>query len=622
MLEKIKSPADIKALSYKELRSLAGEIRNKITSTVSENGGHLGSNLGTVEMTIAIHRVFDTPRDTVIFDVGHQCYAHKLITGRYGSFDTLRRKDGISGFLNAEESEYDEFTEGHSGASLSQALGMAAAAAKKDPSKYVIAVIGDGSFTNGMIYEALNNCVGFGGNLIIILNDNEMSISKNVGGMSSYLTRIRTSKKYFTVKHYFKRTLMKIPCAGRALIRFARGTRDFFKRLLVSYNLFECMGIDYIGPVDGNDLVKMEIVLKEAKTKDVCTLVHIKTLKGKGYSFAENDPESFHSTGAFDPETGFAKAKKKGSFSDTFGNALCALAEKDESICAVTAAMESGTGLSPFAKRFPDRLYDVGIAEEHALTFSAGLSKGGLKPVLALYSTFAQRTFDQLFHDVAIQNIPFVLCLDRAGLVEGDGITHQGIFDVAEFRSIPGVNIFSPETYGELENALESAVGGGVNIIRYPKGAEAKYDRSGFEKRGEMTVKNAESAAPDVVVFTYGRVTAAVSEAAALSGKNVKIVKLIKVHPLDPQMIVREAEGANAILVVEEGIKCGGIGESIASLLCENGAFAPVKIHAIDTFAKHGSLSELFSMFGFTGEYIAKEIAELAESGAKDDGNC
>lgn len=617
MLENINSPTDIRGLTYRELDRLADEIRNVITDTVSKNGGHLASNLGIVETTLAIHRVFDTPKDTVIFDVGHQCYAHKLITGRYSDFHTLRKKNGISGFVNQEESEYDTFTEGHSGTSLSHALGMAAAAAKNDPSKYVIAIVGDGSFTNGMIYEALNNCLDCAGNLIVILNDNEMSISKNVGALSNYLTKIRTSKRYFTAKHHIKKFLMKVPYAGKGLISVARGTRDFFKRILVSYNLFECMGIDYIGPVDGNDLVKMEIVLKEAKTKDICTLVHIKTVKGKGYSPAEQSPESFHSMSPFDLKIGVPISHSENSFSRIFGNTMCSLAEADEKICAVTAAMEGGTGLSDFSSMFPNRLYDVGIAEEHAVAFSAGLAKGGMKPVLALYSTFSQRVFDQMFHDVSIQNLPLTLCLDRSGLVEGDGITHQGIFDVSLFSCIPGLTVYSPETYSELNDALKLALNGGVNVIRYPKGTEEIYDRTGFKKELGMTVYESSVGTARIVIFTYGRITSTVFKAAALTGIEVKIVKLVKIHPLDTDTICSLASGAQAVLVVEEGIKHGGIGESIASALCTQKNALTVRIHAIDAFAKHGSLTELFEEFGFTSEYIAEEIRMLCEDTEK-----
>lgn len=613
MLENINSPSDIKGLSYKELDELAKEIRNVITDTVSKNGGHLASNLGIVETTLAIHRVFDTPKDTVIFDVGHQCYAHKLITGRFEEFPTLRKKGGISGFLNKSESEYDVFTEGHSGTSLSQALGLAAAAAKSDPSKYVIAIIGDGSFTNGMIYEALNNCFDNAKNLIIILNDNEMSISKNVGALSKYLTKIRTSKKYFTAKHHIKNFLMKIPFAGKGLIGIARKVRDFFKRILVSYNLFECMGIDYIGPVDGNDIVKTEIVLKEAKTKDVCTLVHVKTLKGKGFLPAEENPESFHSTSPFDIESGDPYLAPDSSFSSVFGKTLCSLAKDDGKICAVTAAMESGTGLSEFSKLFPDRLYDVGIAEEHAATFSAGLARGGLKPILALYSTFSQRVFDQVFHDISIQDLPFVLCLDRAGLVEGDGITHQGIFDVPLFSCIPKITVYSPETYGELEDALKVSASDGINIIRYPKGAENVYDRTGFEKKkNELSVfQNCDL--PEIVIFTYGRITSTVFNASVMSQKKVKIVKLIKIHPLDSDTVKNLVGGSKKVLVVEEGMKKGGVGETVAAILCQTENPPKVKIHAIETFAEHGSRTELFEEFGFTVEYIASEIRSLAE---------
>lgn len=381
--------------------------------------------------------------------------------------------------------------------------------------------------------------------------------------------------------------------------------------MLLSYNLFECMGIDYIGPVDGNDIVKTEIVLKEAKTKDVCTLVHLKTLKGKGYTPAQNNPEAFHSTGKFDIETG-EKNDSGDSFSSVFGKTVCRLAGQDDGVCAVTAAMESGTGLSDFAGLFPDRFYDVGIAEEHALTFSAGLAKAGMKPVLVLYSTFAQRVYDQLFHDVALQNIPLVFCLDRAGLVDGDGITHQGIFDVSQFKGIPGVNIYSPETYAELENALEGSFSGGINIIRYPKGGMCEYDRSSYVCKEDMTVRGSDTDA-DIAVITYGRICAVVDRAADLSGEKVKVIKLLKVHPLNKKALLSELEGCKKILVVEEGIKSGGVGESVAALISSCDDPKKVKIHAIDTFARHGTLAELYEEFGFTEEYISREISAFAK---------
>ena len=353
MIEKITSPQDIKSMSLKDLRVLCGEIREKIIDTVSRNGGHLASNLGMVETTVAVHKVFDTPRDILIFDVGHQSYAHKMLTGRYAEFDTLRQTDGISGFTNAGESEYDVFTEGHSGTSLSQALGLSAALNLSGDDRYVVAVIGDGSFTNGMIYEALNNCKSIGKHLIIILNDNEMSISKNVGGLSGHLTKIRTSRKYFNVKHRVKSFFSKIPWLGKHLISGTRRVRDFIKKVFLSYNLFEALGVDYIGVADGNDLGKMLNILLEAKTKDVCTVVHIHTKKGKGYEVAEKNPEAYHSVGPFSKESGEPVSSGGKTFSSVFGETMCALASEDNTVCAITAAMEEGTGLPGLKRSFP-----------------------------------------------------------------------------------------------------------------------------------------------------------------------------------------------------------------------------------------------------------------------------
>ncbi len=616
MLERINSSAELKKLESRELPALCEEIRKEIIAAVSKNGGHLGSNLGIVETVVAIHRVFDTPRDTLIFDVGHQCYAHKLLTGRYGCFSTLRTEGGISGFVSASESEYDPFTEGHSGTSLSQALGVAASNEILGKENYVIAIVGDGSFTNGMIYEALNNCKSDGKRLIIILNDNEMSISKNVGGLSSYLTKIRTSKKYFSIKHSFKKFFRNIPYVGKPITSGARKIRDFAKRVLVSENLFECMGIDYIGTVNGNDVFKMQTVLEEAKTKGVCTLIHIHTKKGKGYTPAEEIPEKYHSTGAFHTEKGIVHTGKNATFSSVFGDTVCALAEKDERICAVTAAMEEGTGLLPFKEKYPKRFFDVGIAEEHAVTFGAGLSKGGLVPIVAMYSTFSQRVYDQLQHDVAIQNLPYILCLDRAGFVEGDGITHQGIFDVSEFSGIPGINIFSPETYSEFASSLEYAVSSKkFNVIRYPKGEQTDYDRSAFTNKGFYSVTTVGSGKYTAAAVTYGRITKSVYEGVKefceKTGITVKIIKLVKIFPLCEEELKRELDGISVLYFAEEGIESGGIGEKLAAF---TGKYIPdvkVKIRAANDFVSHGSLDFIMKRLGFEPKQIAGDLAVL-----------
>ncbi|MBE6563370.1 MAG: 1-deoxy-D-xylulose-5-phosphate synthase [Ruminococcaceae bacterium] len=619
MLEKITSPAELKKLKSSELPKLCEEIREKIIETVSENGGHLGSNLGIVETIVAVHRVFDTPDDALIFDVGHQCYAHKLLTGRYESFSTLRKTGGVSGFVNIEESPYDPFTEGHSGTALSQALGLATAKELSGSSNYVVAIIGDGSFTNGMIYEALNNCKAAGRRLIIILNDNEMSISKNVGGLSNHLTKIRTSKKYFAIKHKIKKNFIKIPYIGKPLTNAARHVRDFIKRVLVSENLFECMGIDYIGTVDGNNIHKMLSVLEEAKTKDVCTLVHIHTKKGKGYAPAENTPEKYHSTGKFERGSGEALKASSESFSSVFGKTVCNLAKEDSRICAVTAAMEEGTGLLPFKESYPSRFFDVGIAEEHAVTFAAGLSKGGLLPVVALYSTFAQRVYDQLWHDVAIQKLPFVLCLDRAGAVEGDGITHQGLFDVSEFSGIPGIEIYSPETYGELEESLRRAtMNKKLSVVRYPKGCESDYDRSEFFSKGDYTMATLGEGVPFAAICTYGRITESVYLGAKAfhekTGVPVKFVKLVKIYPLDKEALRDELSGASVMYFAEEGIESGGIGEKLASFMSEIHSGAKTKLRGATDFVAHGSLCDINEKLGFTPSVVENDIESLWNS--------
>ena len=618
MVENISSPQDIKKMELKELRELCGEIRNIIIDTVSENGGHLASNLGIVETTVAIHKIFDVPCDTLIFDVGHQAYAHKLLTGRYSDFGTLRKTGGISGFVNSEESEYDAFTEGHSGTSISQALGVAAAKTLQGDDSYVVALVGDGSFTNGMIYEALNNCTALGRRLIIILNDNEMSISKNIGGLPGHLTKIRTSRRYFTAKHYIKKFFMKIPWLGKHLVSGARHVRDFIKRVFLSYNLFEALGADYIGVTDGNDLGKMINVLSEAKTKNVCTVVHIHTKKGKGYAPAECDPERFHSVPPFRKETGEVAARCGASFSSVFGRTLRDIARDDPTVCAVTAAMEDGTGLREFKEEFPDRFFDVGIAEEHAVTFSAGLAKGGLRPVIALYSTFSQRTFDQVFHDLAVQNLPATICLDRAGIVEGDGVTHQGIFDVGLFAPIPGVNICSPDSFAELEEMLKASVySDTIDIIRYPKGAEADYDRSSFGEGDTISSATLGEGRAEFAIVTYGRICGSVYEAArqisAESGKSVLVVRMKKIHPVTEELF-RALEGCRGVLFVEEGIKSGGVGERVGAALPERSPGTVYRCRAIEDFVPHGARADLECACGITQSDIASELKALISS--------
>ncbi len=615
MLEKIKSPADIKQLNYGELRLLSQEMRDRITSVVSQNGGHLASNLGLVEATVALHRVFDFSNDSLIFDVGHQSYAHKLLTGRQADFESIRKKGGLSGFTNRFESEYDTLTAGHSGPSVSAGLGIATANKLGGSKNYVVSVVGDGSFTNGMIYEALNNCCDKDLRFIIVLNDNEMSISSNVGNLAAYFSRLRTSKGYFKFKSKLKRGFKKIPLIGVGLTKFFGGVKNLFKRIvLVNEGFFGALGVKYFGPVDGHDIKKLEDVFEEAKSTEECCIVLIKTKKGKGYDKAESNPESYHSVGKFRVEDGVVKNPDSTSFSDVFGEIMVDMAEKDGKIAACTAAMCEGTGLLNFSRMFPERFFDVGIAEEHEITFASGLAAGGMKPVCAVYSTFAQRVYDQAMHDVSVQKLPLVLALDRSGFVPDDGITHQGIFDVSLFSSIPDCTIYSPETYDEMSFSFDRAMRDEcLSVVRYPKGAMSEYDRSGFTSALDGDVSEIGNSGAEVVIITYGRITKEAYKAyTQLSEKHsVKLVKLIKIYPFDKEYIVNVTSGAKAVLILEEGIKSGGIGEKISSVLCGK-TDARVKICAVDnTHAFHATADELMAHFGMKSENIVEEIENL-----------
>lgn len=610
MLEKIKSPSDLKALDNGEIKALAAEIREKIVSVSAQSGGHLASNLGMVEATLALHRVFDCPRDSIVFDVGHQCYAHKLLTGRYEKFDTIRTSGGISGFTNRSESEYDVLTAGHSGSALPCALGLARAKAIRGDRSWTVAVIGDGSFTNGMVYETLNSCTQKDLRLIVVLNDNEMSISKNVGGMPNYFTRLRNSKRYFNFKRILQTVFGAIPFIGHGIVMGCYHIKEFLKHLLLHTNFFENMGLYYMGPVDGNDEKKMELLLREAKTKNGCSLIHMMTVKGKGYEPAEKRPDMYHFAGNFDPVTGKFPTQES-TFSSVFGSYLCAKAADDASICAVTAAMADGTGLSAFARIFPKRFFDVGIAEECAATMCGGLAMGGSTPVLALYSTFMQRAYDQLLEDVALQNVHAVLAIDRAGLVGGDGVTHQGVYDVALLAQMPGVTLWSPETYGELKNCFDKCLAGeGLCAFRYPKGAQREYDRSGFKSSGEgVVVLSGEDC--DAAILTYGRITSeAVRARELLCGEyRVKVVKLVKLLPLDADSVL-DICGASRVLVLEEGSRRGGIGEAVAAAAARRDG-VKVKVCAVDGFLTHADVPTLEKQCGLDAASAASALKEL-----------
>lgn len=610
MLETIKSPEDIKNYNSDESSELADEIRNVILSTVSKNGGHLASNLGIVELTIALHQVFNSPNDKIIFDVGHQCYPHKLLTGRYELFNSLRQMNGISGFTNRFESQHDFASEGHCGASISVALGIAESNRILGNSNYAVAVVGDGALTNGMIYEALNNATNREVNLIVVINDNEMSISQNVGGLHRYLSEIRTSKRYFKFKKSLESFLLKIPCIGKWLAKGCKNTKDFFKKMFMRNNIFEDLGFVYLGPVDGHNIERTKYVLEEAKNKHSCCIVHVLTKKGKGYANAEETPEKYHSVGKFNINDG-VKELSSTTYSDYAGNVLCQNAKSNPRICAITAAMCDGTGLTRFSQEFPSRFFDVGIAEEHAITFASGLSLNGMIPVVFLYSTFVQRSYDQLFHDVAIQKTPFVLMLDRAGVVPNDGITHQGIFDYSLISNIPNVQIYSPENFTELKDTFEDVITKNeFSVIRYPKGCENNYLKPYnmiYSTNRNIQFSN-ECEKAEVVILTYGRTTKIASQIVS-NHKNISfgIIKLIKIFPLSASEICSLIKSAKVVVVIDEGIKSGGVAEKITAMLYKQ-TNATILTYSINGFIEHGGVDELIDTYAFSEKQIWDDI--------------
>ena len=477
MLEKINSQQDLKKLTLEEKKILAQEIREYILDIVSKNGGHLASNLGVVELTIALHSVFDVPKDKIVWDVGHQTYVHKILTGRKEELKTLRKLDGLAGFPKTNESESDCFNTGHSSTSISAALGMARARDIKNEHNSVLAVIGDGALTGGMAIEALNDAGYSRSKITVILNDNEMSISKNVGGLNMFLSKLRTKKLYTKSNVSAKKIILKIPVVGRPFVRLVQRAKRSIKQLIIPKMFFEDIGFTYLGPVDGHNIQELENILRLSKQVDTPVLIHVLTKKGKGYEIAEKNPDKFHSISPFNIETGETKKAKSKDYSAVFGEKLVSLAEKNDKIVAITASMKDGTGLTKFQKQFPKRFFDIGIAEQHAVGLAAGMAKAGMIPVVPIYSSFYQRAYDQVIHDVAIQNLPVIMCVDRAGIVGADGETHQGLLDMAFFRLVPNLTIMAPKNFKELEQMLEFAVN--LNkpvVIRYPRGGEDSID--------------------------------------------------------------------------------------------------------------------------------------------------
>lgn len=581
-LEHIHSPKDIKKLNTKELTDLCAQLRQKMVDTVSRTGGHLASNLGAVELTVALHKVFTTPKDAIVWDVGHQCYAHKLLTDRYARFDTLRRQGGVSGFPSPAESEHDAFVAGHSSTSISVANGIAKAKALTGDKGYTIAVIGDGALTGGLAYEGLSNAGRSDDRLIVVLNDNKMSISENVGFVARYLSHLRSRVKYVRVKQITGKILNHTPLIGRPLTALIQRTKTKLKRSVYSgTSFFENMGFHYMGPVDGHDLDDLIEALRAAKSVGKPVVLHVNTIKGKGMTYAEEKPDTYHGISRFDPDTGVAQSGGE-SFSSRFGQALCDLAAEDKRIVAVTAAMVKGTCLDDFAERFPTRFFDTGIAEEHAVTFSAGMACGGLLPVFAVYSTFLQRSYDQLINDTALMNNHVVLAIDRAGVVPDDGETHQGIYDVAMLATIPNVTMFAPANFAELELHLKQALYdvGGIAAVRYPKGGEdallADYKPDG----APYTLDD--DGGRDVLLVTYGRTY---GEVAALcrryreQGRSVSVLKLGRVLPVAAEVVSLAAQ-YNCVLVLEE--TRGGVGDLLGSRLMQAGYGGKYAVRAIN----------------------------------------
>jgi 1-deoxy-D-xylulose-5-phosphate synthase len=634
ILSRIKGPQDLKKLNKRELRELATQIREVIIKTVSRTGGHLAPNLGVVELTIALHRALDCPRDKIIWDVGHQCYVHKLLTGRYENFQTLRQYGGISGFPKRSESEFDIFDTGHASNSVSIALGLAEARKFDHEERVVVAVIGDGALTGGMAYEALNQVGHLGTKLIVILNDNEMSISCNVGAMSSYLARLRLDPAYNRISQEIEAKVKKIPAIGEHLYAIGEHIKESFKALLVPGMLFEELGFKYIGPINGHNIEEIERNISLAKNINKPVLLHVLTKKGFGYKPAEENPDRFHGTSPFIIETGEIRDKEViPSYTKVFGRTLCEIARENERIVAITAAMATGTGLDLFKEEFPDRFYDVGIAEQHAVTFAAGLAISGLLPVVAIYSTFLQRAYDQLIQDVCLQGLPIILALDRAGVVGEDGPTHHGVFDLSYLRHMPGLVVMAPKDEGELRHLLYTATLIGKPVaIRYPRGTGVGVDIEEELRvidigKGEI-LKEGE----DVCLLAVGRMVEAAIYAAELleqRGISTSVVNMRFVKPMDKEILRWAAERHLLVVTIEENSLIGGFGSGVLEFYeVENINVSVTRIGIPDEFVPHGSTKRLLAEIGLDPGGIAyrvsREISALKrpsrsrKSGARD----
>lgn len=613
-LESHDFPDDLRKMDYDDLELLTYEIRDFLVEEVSKSGGHLSSNLGVVELSIALHRAFDTPKDKLIWDVGHQTYVHKILTGRAQRFDSLRKFGGMSGFPKMSESKFDIFDTGHSSTSLSLGLGLAVARDLSGEDYNVITVIGDGAMTGGLAFEALNNAGNIDTNMIVVLNDNGMSISPNTGGLSKYLGRLRSSHKYISMKAQIKKNVSRVPLIGEGMVAGMQHARDSIKYAVIDGVLFEELGFRYFGPVDGHDIKEMCETFELAKEAEGPVLIHVMTQKGRGYSKAENNPNVFHGIGPFDMETGQPLKKSSiPSYSGVFGNKLIQMAEQNEKIVAVSAAMFEGTGLEKFSREYPKRAFDVGIAEGHAVTFSAGLAKAGMKPFVAVYSTFLQRAYDEIMEDVCLQKLPVVFCIDRAGIVGADGETHHGIFDLSYLKHMPNLTVMAPKDGRELEAMMEfAAEAEGPCAIRYPRGEAENFGTDSVIEAGRAEVIRE---GKDTDIWAIGAMVKKALDAADIledKGISAGVVNMRFLKPFDLSLLRGSADRFKLIFTLEDNVVSGGAGEEINNLLSDK----DVKVLNIgwpDKFIEHGSCEELYEKYGMDANSIAERIAEKFE---------
>lgn len=618
MLEEIKSPEYIKNLTQKQVSELADEIRQTIISVVGKNGGHLASNLGIVELTLALHRVFDVPNDAIVFDVSHQCYAHKLLTGRYEKFSTLRKQDGLSGFTNSQESEADYFCAGHASTSISSALGLLTAWNLENKNNKVIAVIGDGALTGGMAFEALSHTGQLAKNLIVILNDNQMSIDHNTGALSRYLSRLTVSSNYQSFRDHFNRGVGNIPVLGPLLKKIIFRLKRSVKGMFFTNNLFTDLGFEYAGPLDGHNEKELEKVLQKAKYLRRPIVIHVVTKKGKGYTPAEENPEIFHGIGPFNISDGSVEKSEGISFTQAFSDMIVRKGAENPSIACITAAMAKGTGLTAFSQKYPERFFDVGIAEEHAVTFAGGLAKGGMLPVTCIYSTFIQRSVDQMIHDVSLQKVKGIFMLDRSGAVPEDGITHQGIFDISLFRPIPEISLMSPASADDMELCFDwAAKQNHAVVIRYPKltcPIEIPEFKTPVAEGKGILIKNTQKSEKETILFVCtGGMYSEVKEAASnLKNKietDIYILRFIK--PLDEEYFLQLSTKYKGIVFVEDGCVTGGVSEYLSSLLYKNN-FDAVKILAFEEkYYNQGTRSQILQNAGLSSNQIENAAEEL-----------